>query len=80
MQATGISIKRCIDQDLYHWLIRWFNPKADITEGDLDQLVETLSLPEQGNKPFGYDFSSLVFISVLDMVIASVQKMEIFSV
>ncbi len=63
MQATGIPIKRCNDQDLYHWLVRWFNPKADATEGDLEKLVETLSLPEQSDKPFGYDFSSLVNLS-----------------
>ena len=37
MAATGIGIRRCDDHDLYAWLLRWFNPKAEVTDGDLDQ-------------------------------------------
>jgi len=63
MKASGIQIKRCVDTDLYHWLIRWFNPSANVTNGDLEALIDRLSLPEQKDKPFGYDFSSLLMLS-----------------
>lgn len=63
IRATGIKVKRCIDKDLYHWLTRWFNPLAETTNGDLDQLIETLTFASQEDKPFGYDFSSLLTLS-----------------
>lgn len=63
MQASGIKAKRCIDKDLYHWLTRWLNPAADVTNGDLDALIDTLSFPEKDDKPFGYDFSSMLTLS-----------------
>ena len=44
MSATGIGIRRCDDHDLYAWLLRWFNPKADVSQGDLDKLCELMSL------------------------------------
>lgn len=63
MTATGIGIRRCSDQDLYAWLVRWFNPKAEVTDGDLDALTALLTLPQQQDQPFGYDLSDLLFLS-----------------
>lgn len=63
MSATGIGIRRCSDHDLYAWLLRWFNPAAEATAGDLDALGELLSLPEKESKPFGYDLSEQLFLS-----------------
>lgn len=63
MLATGIGIRRCTDHDLYAWLLRWFNPKAEITAGDLDALTELATLPEGNDRPFGHDLSQLLFLS-----------------
>lgn len=63
MIATGIGIRRCDDQDLYAWLLRWFNPTADITGGDLDALTELTKLPKLEDRPFGHDLSQLLFLS-----------------
>ena len=63
MVATGIGIRRCNDQDLYAWLLRWFNPKADITDGDLDALTALAELPPPEERPFGHDLSQLLFLS-----------------
>ena len=63
MVATGIGIRRCNDQDLYAWLLRWFNPTADITGGDLDALTELTELPRPEDRPFGHDLSQLLFLS-----------------
>ena len=63
MVATGIGIRRCDDQDLYPWLLRWFNPTADITRGDLDALTELTELPKPEDRPFGHDLSRLLFLS-----------------
>lgn len=63
MVAAGIGIRRCDDQDLYAWLLRWFNPTADITGGDLDALTELTELPKPEDRPFGHDLSQLLFLS-----------------
>ena len=63
MVASGIGIRRCNDQDLYAWLLRWFNPTADITGGDLDALTELTELPKPKDRPFGHDLSQLLFLS-----------------
>lgn len=63
MAATGIGIRRCDDHDLYAWLLRWFNPKAEVTEGDLDRLTELMELPEKQERAFSHDLSDLLFLS-----------------
>ncbi|MEO1081500.1 MAG: conjugative transfer ATPase [Pseudomonadota bacterium] len=61
--ATGIGIRRCDDHDLYAWLLRWFNPKAEVADGDLDRLTELMELPEKQERAFSHDLSGLLFLS-----------------
>ncbi len=63
MQAAGIGIRLCSDQDIYTWLLRWFNPKAEVTDGDLDHLAALMKLPEKEDRTFGHDLSELLFLS-----------------
>ncbi|MFA7554129.1 MAG: conjugative transfer ATPase [Spongiibacteraceae bacterium] len=63
MAATGIGICRCVDHELYAWLLRWFNPKAEVTAGDLDVLTELMSLPDKQDQAFSHDLSDLLFLS-----------------
>ena len=63
IQAAGIGIRRCDDSDLYAWLLRWFNPKAEITGGDLDALTELMSLPDKEDRTASHDLSDLLFLS-----------------
>ena len=63
MQAAGIGIRRCTDQDIYTWLLRWFNPKAEVTDGDLDLLTELMKLPEKEERVFSHDLSEQLFLS-----------------
>lgn len=63
MEASGIGTRRCDDGDLYAWLLRWFNPTADVVQGDLDALVELLPLPEKKDRVFSHDISDLLFLT-----------------
>jgi len=63
MVASGIGTRRCDDCDLYTWLLRWFNPKADVVQGDLDALIELLSLPGKKDQVFSHDLSELLFLT-----------------
>ncbi len=63
LQSTGIQVRRCGEADLYAWLLRWFNPRADITDGDLDRLAALVPCPTGDDKVFGHDLSALVMLS-----------------
>lgn len=62
MQSTGAKIRRCEAFDLLDMLLRWFNPKAEVTDGDVDKMVD-ICCSDQESKPYGYDLSSLVMLS-----------------
>lgn len=57
--ASGLKVHRCNDEDLYAWLLRWFNPKLDAPLLSSAKL-NTTPTDEQ---PFGYDLSELLFLS-----------------
>lgn len=63
MQSTGAKIRRCEAFDLIDMLVRWFNPASEVTDGDLDKLVDMFRQDNDGVKPYGYDLSSLVMLS-----------------
>lgn len=63
MKASGVRIRRCDESDLYAWLVRWFNPKAEANGGDLDKLLATIPCPSKSEKVYGHDLSQLVMLS-----------------
>ena len=40
LASAGIRVRRGTGQDLYEWLLKWFNPRPEITGGDPDKLLE----------------------------------------
>ena len=63
MEAAGIEVRRCDDNDLNAFLVRWFNPKAIPTQGDTDALSELMALPTKAQRTFSHDLSDLLFLS-----------------
>ena len=63
MLATGMTVRRCNDDDLNAWLVRWFNPRAEPTHGDVDVLTELMTLPSPSDRVFNHDLSSFLFLS-----------------
>jgi conjugative transfer ATPase len=57
LAAAGIRARRGTGEDLYHWLLPWFNPRADVAGGDPDRLLEAAPYPGDDHLPFGYDFA-----------------------
>jgi len=56
LAAAGIRCRRGGGEDLYHWLLPWFNPKPDCTDGDTTELLRMASYPGDEQLPFGTDF------------------------
>lgn len=63
MKAAGVRVRRCGEADLYEWLVRWFNPKAEVAGGDLDRLVAMIPCPDRHEKVHGHDLSQLIMLS-----------------
>ena len=62
LRSCGLQLKR-IGPELYVDLVSWFNPKPKQTQGDLNQLLQSMDFPKDEEKPFGWDFSESLFFS-----------------
>jgi len=63
MVVSEIDARRCDDCDLYAWLLRWFNPMADVVQGDFDTLIDLLPMPEKKDKAFSHNLLDLLFLA-----------------
>ena len=64
LASAGIQAKRSTGESLYEWLLKWFNPAPQITEGDPDKLLELAPYPGDENLPFGYDLAESLTLSM----------------
>ena len=64
MASAGIRIHRSNGQDLYEWLLRWFNPAAALANGDADELLNVAPYPGDTGMPFGYEFAEQLTLSM----------------
>ena len=64
LASAGIRVKRGTGKDLYEWLLKWFNPAPQITEGDPDRLLELAPYPGDENLPFGYELAECLTLSM----------------
>ncbi|MCB1862659.1 MAG: conjugative transfer ATPase, partial [Gammaproteobacteria bacterium] len=64
LASAGIRAKRGTGEDLYTWLLPWFNPKPEVVGGDPDKLLEVAPYPGDENLPFGYDFAECLTLAM----------------
>jgi len=64
LASAGIQAKQSTGKGLYEWLLKWFNPAPQITEGDPDKLLELAPYPGDENLPFGYDLAESLTLSM----------------
>ena len=65
VRQIGIRIKRLKAKHFYDWLVRWFNPHPEKTNGDIDELLKNYPYPEK-HKPFGWNFSQNIFFGSVE--------------
>lgn len=63
LQAFGMKVRRMKGKAVYEWLVRWFNPRPEMTEGKVDSLLARYPYPKDEEKPFGWSFSQNIFFS-----------------
>jgi len=64
LDSAGIRARRATGQDLYAWLLKWFNPKPEIAGGDPDKLLEIAPYPGDEDLPFGHDLAERLTLSM----------------
>ena len=50
LQTIGLKVRRLNGAQLYAWLIRWFNPRPSLTDGDIDELLQRFPYPSDHSK------------------------------
>ncbi|MDN3519016.1 conjugative transfer ATPase [Aquisalimonas lutea] len=64
LEAAGLHIRRCGAQDLYEWLVPWFNPRPELTAGDPGELLRIAPYPGDEALPFGRDLAEQLTYSM----------------
>ncbi|MCH8058908.1 MAG: conjugative transfer ATPase [Proteobacteria bacterium] len=64
LASAGIRVHRAGGQHLYEWLLRWFNPAAEVANGDPDELLKMAPYPGDTAMPFGYEFAEQLTLSM----------------
>ena len=64
LASAGIRARRGTGQDLYEWLLKWFNPAPEIADGDPDKLLEIAPYPGDEDLPFSSDLAELLTMTM----------------
>ena len=64
LASAGIRARRGTGEDLYEWLLKWFNPAPQIAGGDPDRLLQIAHYPGDKDLPFGYDLAERLTLTM----------------
>ncbi|MCP4964966.1 MAG: conjugative transfer ATPase, partial [bacterium] len=64
LASAGIRARRGRGEDLYEWLLKWFNPAPAIAGGDPDKLLDIAPYPGDEDLPFGYDLAERLTLAM----------------
>ncbi len=64
LASAGIQARRGTGKDLYEWLLKWFNPRPEVAEGDPDRLLEIAPYPGDDDLPFGHDLAERLTLTM----------------
>ena len=65
LRQGGMNVRRLKGKHFYEWLVRWFNPNPELTNGDQDELLKAFPYPEDNKKPYGWNFCQNVFFDTV---------------
>jgi conjugative transfer ATPase len=64
LATAGIRARRGTGEDLYTWLLPWFNPRPEVAGGDPARLLEVAPYPGDEALPFGYDLAECLTLGM----------------
>lgn len=60
-KTAGVGFCRYDGADFYDWMVKWFNPKPPLGDGDSAELIKLAPYPGDDDAPYGRDFSEMLF-------------------
>lgn len=60
LSAAGVHCRRATGEDLYRWLLPWFNPRPACLPGEAERLLEMAPYPGDDTLPFGADLGEIL--------------------
>ena len=63
MSGAGVTAKIAGGKELYEWMLRWLNPKPNITKGDCEALLKKAPYPGDDGLAFGYDLGEQLLLN-----------------
>ncbi|HHI71491.1 MAG TPA: conjugative transfer ATPase [Rhodobacteraceae bacterium] len=64
LAGAGIQSTITDGRHFYEWLIKWFNPRPGVCDGDADRLGDVAPYPGDDELPFGHDFAAMLNLSI----------------
>ncbi len=64
LASAGIKSRRGTGEDLYNWLLPWFNPGPAVTDRDAEQLLDVAPYPGDADLPFGHDLAERLTLAM----------------
>lgn len=64
LASAGVKVRRATGKAFYEWMLCWFNPDPEMTQGDTAKLLELAPYPGDDHLPFGYDFAEQLTLSL----------------
>ena len=64
LRECNIKLTRLGGKDFYEWMLMWFNPNPEMTNGNKKEFLELASYPGDDDLPYGDDFSESLFFSL----------------
>jgi conjugative transfer ATPase len=61
---AGITLVRNNGKMFYEWMLGWFNPRPEITNGDKNEFRKIASFPGEEELPYGDDLAESLFFSL----------------
>lgn len=63
LSSAGVRATRVGGEQLYYWLLSWFNPNPEMCAGEPGKLLDIAPYPGDTQLPFGYDFAEQLTLS-----------------
>jgi conjugative transfer ATPase len=61
---VSIALVRNNGEMFYSWLLNWFNPRPELTNGDKQAFRKLAAYPDEDDMPYGDDFAESLFFSL----------------
>ena len=64
LREAGVRLKRNSGKEFYEWMLDWFNPRPELTNGDKETFRKLASYSDEDEIPYGDDLAESLFFEL----------------